>query len=251
MKQEKLSQLLDQAAKAHHQTFAAVNGEDPQWPDWYAQWILENTEPEVQFPKAVVGAVIYNATGEILLAESHKWPGRWVIPGGHVEWGERLEDALILEVKEETGLEVTSVRYLGHQEAIFSESFHKEKHMIFLDFACMTSANDIVTNDELDTVQWVNPQQSLKELKMGSFTRVAIERSMETSRLKKNFAFSNFKQALSFVNKIGELVDKMNHHPDVEIYDYKKVRVTSYSHDVGNVTDRDHKLMKRIEEISK
>jgi ADP-ribose pyrophosphatase YjhB (NUDIX family) len=47
------------------------------------------------FPEPTVGVFIFNQTGEMLLLKSHKWPGKYVVPGGHVELGERLEEAAL------------------------------------------------------------------------------------------------------------------------------------------------------------
>jgi len=40
--------------------------------------------PGQQFPELTVGAFIFNNNGELLLLQSHKWPGQYVVPGGHV-----------------------------------------------------------------------------------------------------------------------------------------------------------------------
>ncbi|HSK65470.1 MAG TPA: NUDIX domain-containing protein [Anaerolineales bacterium] len=61
------------------------------------------------FPEPTVGVFIFNPSGELLLLKSHKWPGRYVVPGGHVELGERLEEAAVREAKEETGLDVYGI----------------------------------------------------------------------------------------------------------------------------------------------
>lgn len=65
----------------------------------------------------------------------------------------------------------------------------------------------------------------------------------------KDFEFKNFKQALAFVNKVGELAENLNHHPDILLYDYKKVRLTLTTHDQGGVTDKDQELSKAIDKI--
>lgn len=68
-------------------------------------------------------------------------------------------------------------------------------------------------------------------------------------QLIKEFTFHDFKEALNFVNQVGELAEAMNHHPDIFLHDYKKVRLTLTTHSVGDVTDKDYKLSKKIDEI--
>ena len=84
-----------------------------------------------QFPEPTVGALIFNPEGKIFLMKSHKWFGKYVIPGGHIELGETAADAVKREVKEETGLDVDDVKFIMHQEFIFDEVFWKKKHFIF------------------------------------------------------------------------------------------------------------------------
>jgi nucleoside triphosphatase len=67
--------------------------------------------PQV-FPEPTVGILIFNPDGDLLLLKSHKWPGRYVVPGGHVELGERVEQTVIREAMEETGLEVHDLHFL-------------------------------------------------------------------------------------------------------------------------------------------
>lgn len=85
-----------------------------------------------QFPKAVVGCFILNDKNEILLVKSYKWPLKWVVMGGHIEWGETIADAVVREVKEEVGLEVKFVRVIEVAEFVFSPDFHDQKHFIGL-----------------------------------------------------------------------------------------------------------------------
>jgi 4a-hydroxytetrahydrobiopterin dehydratase len=71
------------------------------------------------------------------------------------------------------------------------------------------------------------------------------------AKLKMTTSFKNFKQVVRFVNKITETAEKLNHHPDLKIYSFKKLDVIIYSHDVGGLTKKDFKLAKLINEINK
>ncbi|MCD6549611.1 NUDIX domain-containing protein [Candidatus Micrarchaeota archaeon] len=128
----------------------------------------------MQFPEPVVGGVIINREGKILLIKSHKWSNKYVIPGGHIELGEHAVDALKREIKEETGLDVYDIRFLGFQECIFDENYWKRKHFILLDFVCKTDSNDVKLNDEGEEFIWVTPNEALK-LDLEPYTRKAIE----------------------------------------------------------------------------
>jgi nucleoside triphosphatase len=130
--------------------------------------------PEQQFPEPTVGAFIFNAKGEILLLESHKWPGKYVVPGGHVELGERLEEAVIRESKEETGLDVYDVEFINYQQFVYDPAFWKKRHFIFFDFACKTDGMDVKLNDEAQGYVWVDPREALS-LELDSYTRKSIE----------------------------------------------------------------------------
>lgn len=69
-------------------------------------------------------------------------------------------------------------------------------------------------------------------------------------KLEKKFIFSNFKEALLFVNKVGELAEEFDHHPDICIKNYKEVVVSTTTHSVGNkVTEKDIRLAKAIDNL--
>lgn len=65
----------------------------------------------------------------------------------------------------------------------------------------------------------------------------------------KNFEFKNFSEALDFINKVGELAEQANHHPDIFLYDYKKVRLTLTTHSEGGVTQKDRELARQIDKL--
>ncbi len=133
---------------------------------------------EQQFPEPTVGALIINAAGKLFLMQSHKWRDGWVVPGGHIELGERMEEALRREVKEETGLEIYDIQFLVYQEFVYDEAFWKRRHFIFFDYVCKTDMAEVQLNDEAQAYQWVTPEQAF-EFPMDVYTKRAIEKYLE------------------------------------------------------------------------
>ena len=72
--------------------------------------------------------------------------------------------------------------------------------------------------------------------------------SFESSSIVKDFSFANFKEALEFVNKIGEISEKNNHHPDILIT-YNFVRVTLTTHSIKGLTPKDFDVAREIDKI--
>ena len=133
-------------------------------------------------PKVVIGAIIYDNTGKIFLAKSYKWQNKWVVAGGHLEWGETLFDAVKREVKEETNMDVDEIELVSVQESILSPEFHKPKHMVFLDYSCKTLHKDIKLNDELQEYTWIDPKEAIENLELGESTFIFIERFIKSCK---------------------------------------------------------------------
>jgi 4a-hydroxytetrahydrobiopterin dehydratase len=72
----------------------------------------------------------------------------------------------------------------------------------------------------------------------------------ENNLLVKTFTFKNFVEAVNFVDKIVPLAEKVNHHPDIKIFSYKKVKITLTTHEKKMVTSKDVKLSKEIDKIN-
>ena len=130
--------------------------------------------PDQIFPEPTVGAFIFNAQGELLLLQSHKWPGVYVVPGGHVELGERLEQAVVREAKEETGLDIHDIEFINFQQFIYDPAFWKKRHFIFFDFACKTDSTSVQLNNEAEGFVWVEPRQALT-MELDTYTRRSVE----------------------------------------------------------------------------
>lgn len=133
---------------------------------------------EQQFPEPTVGALIFNPKGEIFLMKSHKWKNKYVIPGGHVELGERMERALKREIKEETGLDIYNIKFLHFQEFIFDKAFWKKRHFVFFDFSCRTKSKNVALDSEGQGFAWVPLKAALK-LPLEPYTRRTIKEYMK------------------------------------------------------------------------
>lgn len=72
----------------------------------------------------------------------------------------------------------------------------------------------------------------------------------DNDHLTKTFEFKDFSEGLSFVNKVGALAEKAQHHPDIKLFDYNNVNIRMTTHDAGNsITEKDRSLAKAIDAI--
>ncbi len=137
------------------------------------------------YPEPTVGALIRNKEEKILLCDSHKWPGLYTVPGGHVEVGETLENALIREIREEVGLEIEVEELLSVQQVIHPKEFYKDKvHFIFFDYLCRIkegSPEAKVDEKEIEAVIWVDPKEALN-MKIDRYLRHFINRLMDRTQ---------------------------------------------------------------------
>lgn len=131
---------------------------------------------EQVYPEPTVGGLISNDEGKILLTRSHKWHNKYTLPGGHIELGETMMDAVKREVREETGLDVEVVEFLLHQEAIFTSEFYKKKHFIFFDYYCRSGNQTVkLDQDELQDYAWVYPGEAFN-MDLDSFTLKTLQK---------------------------------------------------------------------------
>ena len=70
--------------------------------------------------------------------------------------------------------------------------------------------------------------------------------SLRGESIQKEWKFKDFRKAMIFINKIANLAEEHDHHP--ELYNvYNKVRLTFSTHDVGGLTDKDFKIAKEVD----
>jgi len=126
-------------------------------------------------PVATVGGLIFNPAGQVLMIRTRKWSDLWGIPGGKIEYGERASEALRRELKEETNLDVSDIRFVLVQDSIRSKEFHREAHFVLLNYTChCPQSAGVRLNEEAQEFQWVTPEKAL-ELPLNQPTRILLE----------------------------------------------------------------------------
>jgi 8-oxo-dGTP pyrophosphatase MutT (NUDIX family) len=122
-----------------------------------------------------VAAVIFDE-GRVLLQRRDD-TGRWGLPGGGVEPGESVRQALIREVREETGLEVEPLRLIG----VYSDPLHHQivtypdgnvVHYVSSVFECVVRAGALECGEESLELDWFDPERLPEDLMLISTIRI-------------------------------------------------------------------------------
>ena len=125
-----------------------------------------------------MGAIILDRN-RVLLVERGREPlkGYWSLPGGVPETGERLEDGIRREVREETGLEIRIVKVVEIFERIMrDEKGAAEYHYVLIDYLCRANGGKLAAADDVARAQWV-PRNALKQYRITAGTLPVIEKA--------------------------------------------------------------------------
>ncbi len=73
--------------------------------------------------------------------------------------------------------------------------------------------------------------------------------NLDGKEIKKEYELKDFSEALKFVNRVGAFAEEMDHHPDIFMHSWNKVKISISTHSEGGVTNKDFQLAEKIEVI--
>jgi 4a-hydroxytetrahydrobiopterin dehydratase len=79
--------------------------------------------------------------------------------------------------------------------------------------------------------------------------RMANDWQQGDDELVRDLEFKDFKAAMAYVNRVAELAEEANHHPDILVHGWNKVRLTLSTHSAGGLTQADHDMAAKIDEL--
>ncbi|HTX40088.1 MAG TPA: NUDIX hydrolase [Bryobacteraceae bacterium] len=133
-------------------------------------------------PLVGVGAILLDGD-RILMAQRGKQPlkGWWSLPGGALETGESLADAVRREVREETGLEIEPLGVLEIFERIMRDAEGiPEYHYVLIDYVCRITGGQLAAGDDVCQVEWVRrrdlPKRQITEGTLGVIEKAFRQR---------------------------------------------------------------------------
>ena len=132
-------------------------------------------------PLIGVGAVVFNASNEILLIKRGKPPnyGRWMVPGGTLEWGESLEECAVREVREETGIEIEIETFVEIIEAI--RPGEADFHFVIMDYAAHALSGTLAAASDALEAAWAG-LDSLSDYDLTPELLAVIEKARRATR---------------------------------------------------------------------
>ncbi|HPT26354.1 MAG TPA: NUDIX hydrolase [Bryobacteraceae bacterium] len=144
---------------------------------------MSNSRTYPEHPLLGVGAVVFRGE-DVLLIERGKPPlmGWWTVPGGMVEVGERLEQAVVREVSEETGLHVRPLKVAALFERIMPDADGRTQyHYVIVDYLCELEGGELKAASDVANAAWV-PLRELANWKIAPGTPPVIARALEMMR---------------------------------------------------------------------
>jgi mutator protein MutT len=124
---------------------------------------------EKNFVRVGAAALVEDERGRILIGKRNVWPkGMWIFPGGGVNFGEKADDAVVREIKEETGLEIKKPELFTVYEMIVPKN---DVHRVIFYFKAKVSSKlKLRPSTDIEELKWLKTEEIMKLDKLGDAT---------------------------------------------------------------------------------
>ncbi len=127
------------------------------WDEGYVPYCPVDDKMFFDLPKPCIVVAVLKEDKVLLMKQSYIYKDSKVLISGYVDIGEEVEDTVIREVKEETGITVNNVRYLG-------SDFVEPAELLMLTFRADYLEGEILKSDEVEWVNWVHIKDALPQM---------------------------------------------------------------------------------------
>jgi ADP-ribose pyrophosphatase YjhB (NUDIX family) len=134
-------------------------------------------------PVVGVGAVVVRGGRALIVKRAHEpRKGEWSLPGGLLELGESLQDAVRREIKEETGLDIVVGPIIETFDRVHRDAAGRIRyHFVIVDFVCWSDQGEAVAGSDAEQVAWITGGQ-LDDYAVNQHAAAVIRRGLETLR---------------------------------------------------------------------
>ena len=126
-----------------------------------------------------VGAVVVRDNKALIVKRAHEpRKGEWSLPGGLLELGESLQDAVRREIKEETSLDVIVGPIVETFDRVHRDDHGKIRyHFVIVDFVCWSSDGEAIPGSDADGVAWVSVAE-IDDYHVNAHAKAVIEKGL-------------------------------------------------------------------------
>ncbi len=151
---------------------------------------MEGKDRDHMYPKIMaahfvgVGAVVIHDEKVLLVKLNYgRARGRWLIPGGMVDPGETLREAVVREVKEETGLTISPRGIIGIRSMVRDEDGLTDVYVVFRSDLVSSPTPLRPQESEIEEVAWI-PLSEIKQAEVSNYTKLVVKKALEGKEMK-------------------------------------------------------------------
>ena len=91
------------------------------------------------------------------------------------------------------------------------------------------------------------PKMAEEEVKI--YLQKVKDWKLAGDKIEKDYKFKNFREAMEFMNKVADLAEEEGHHPDILVHSWNKVKISTYTHAIGGLSENDFILAAKIDKL--